>query len=86
MVLKWKTTLVIMARVVSLMEIQEQGGSMLVLSRREQEAIVIAGSIVVKVLEVRCGVVRLGIVADKDISVHREEIEEKIVRERRMLD
>ena len=54
---------------------------MLVLTRREQEAIMIGDSIVVRVLEVRGDQVRLGIEAPRDVVVHREEVFEAIERE-----
>ena len=47
---------------------------MLVLTRKEQEAIMIGDSIVVRVLEVRGDQVRLGIEAPRDVVVHREEV------------
>ncbi|MEY3360878.1 MAG: hypothetical protein RL531_597 [Actinomycetota bacterium] len=49
---------------------------MLVLTRKEQEAIMIGDSIVVRVLEVRGDQVRLGIEAPRDVVVHREEVYE----------
>ncbi|QDU20402.1 carbon storage regulator CsrA [Urbifossiella limnaea] len=51
---------------------------MLVLSRKKNESIVIAGDIVITVIEVRGDKVRLGIVAPKDVPVHREEVYEAI--------
>jgi len=47
---------------------------MLVLSRRENESIVIDGEIVVTVLEIRGRKISLGIEAPKDVSVWREEL------------
>lgn len=47
---------------------------MLVLSRKKDESIVISDSIVVTVVEVRGDKVRLGIVAPRDVSVHRSEV------------
>ncbi len=47
---------------------------MLVLTRKADQEIVIADNIRVKVLEVRGNQVRLGIVAPKEISVHRAEV------------
>lgn len=47
---------------------------MLVLSRKKDESIIIAHNIVVTVVEVRGDKVRLGIVAPKDVPVHREEV------------
>lgn len=51
---------------------------MLVLSRKKNESIVIANNIVITVVEVRGDKVRLGIVAPKDVPVHREEVYEAI--------
>ena len=51
---------------------------MLVLSRKKGEAIVINNDVVVTVVEIRGDKVRLGIVAPKEVSVHREEVYEAI--------
>lgn len=51
---------------------------MLVLSRKKNESIVINNDIVVTVVEIRGDKVRLGIVAPKDIPVHRQEVFEAI--------
>lgn len=47
---------------------------MLVLTRRENESIMIGDSIEVKLLEVKDHQVKLGIDAPKDIAVHRKEV------------
>jgi carbon storage regulator len=47
---------------------------MLVLTRKQNERIVIAGEIVVQVLDVTGGRVRLGIEAPADVPVWREEV------------
>ena len=47
---------------------------MLVLSRREDESIVINGNIKIVVTEIQRGRVRLGIEAPQDVPVHREEV------------
>jgi len=47
---------------------------MLVLARRESEAIVIDGEIVVTILEIRGSQIRLGIEAPKEIAVLRKEL------------
>jgi carbon storage regulator len=51
---------------------------MLVLSRKKNESIVINNDVIITVVEVRGDKVRLGIVAPKDVAVHREEIYEAI--------
>lgn len=55
---------------------------MLILTRRIGESTIIGEEVKVTVLGVRGNQVRIGIDAPKDISVHREEIHEKILRER----
>ncbi|MGL6073700.1 MAG: carbon storage regulator CsrA [Fimbriiglobus sp.] len=47
---------------------------MLVLSRKKNESIVINNDVIITVVEIRGDKVRLGIVAPKDVSVHREEV------------
>lgn len=47
---------------------------MLVLSRRQEEALVIRGDIIVRVLEVKGSTVRLGIDAPSDVHIQRREI------------
>jgi carbon storage regulator len=50
----------------------------LVLSRRTNQSVIIGHDVVVTVLEVRGDVVRLGISAPRDVSVHREEVFEEL--------
>ena len=47
---------------------------MLVLTRKENESIVIGDAIEVKVLDVKEHQVKLGISAPKDVAVHRKEV------------
>lgn len=47
---------------------------MLVLSRKKNESIVINNDIIITVVEIRGDKVRLGIIAPKDVPVHRQEI------------
>ncbi|PPK94535.1 carbon storage regulator [Kineococcus xinjiangensis] len=47
---------------------------MLVLTRRAGESLVIGDAVVVRVLEVRGDVVRVGIEAPRDVQVHRQEV------------
>ncbi len=51
---------------------------MLVLSRKKNESIVINNDIVITIVEIRGDKVRLGIVAPKDVPVHREEVYQAI--------
>lgn len=54
---------------------------MLVLSRHENEAIVIGGDIRIVVVSIRGDKVRLGIEAPQDVSVHRLEVQNAINRQ-----
>jgi len=47
---------------------------MLILSRKQDESIIINGNIEVKILEIEEGKVRLGIEAPKDIDIFRKEL------------
>src|SRR5262245_14981892 len=47
---------------------------MLVLSRKKNESIVINNDITVTVVEIRGDKIRLGIVAPKEVPVHRQEV------------
>jgi len=47
---------------------------MLVLSRKKNESIVINNDITITVVEIRGDKVRLGIVAPKEVEIHREEV------------
>lgn len=51
---------------------------MLILSRKIDQRIMIGDNITITVCEMRDGKVRLGIDAPKDITVHREEVDDKI--------
>lgn len=52
---------------------------MLVLTRKQNEKIVIDGKIEVEVLGVSDGKVKLGISAPKDIEIHRGEVYQEII-------
>ncbi|WP_432504453.1 carbon storage regulator CsrA [Kineococcus arenarius] len=47
---------------------------MLVLTRKAGESVVIGDEVVVRVLEVRGDVVRVGIEAPREVQVHRQEV------------
>ena len=51
---------------------------MLVLSRKENESVIIADNIKIVIVEIRGDKVRLGIDAPRDVSVHRKEIYDAI--------
>jgi len=55
---------------------------MLILTRRVGESVVIGDDVGVTVLGIKGNQVRLGVKAPKEISVHREEIYERIRHER----
>ena len=57
-----------------------EGQNMLVLSRKHGEAIVIGDGITVTVLAVDGDRVKLGVAAPAEVSIHREEIYQKIGR------
>lgn len=51
---------------------------MLILTRRVGEAVVIGDDISVTILGVKGNQVRLGVEAPKDVSVHREEVRQRL--------
>lgn len=54
---------------------------MLILTRRCGETIMIGNDITVTVLGVKGNQVRIGVNAPKDVSVHREEVAERIAQQ-----
>jgi len=54
---------------------------MLILARKTGEAIAINDNIKITVLEMKGGQVKLGIEAPRDISIHREEVLNRIIEE-----
>ena len=59
---------------------------MLILTRRVGEKLVIGDNVTVAVLSVKGNQVRIGIDAPRDVSVNREEIYQRIVKEQKALN
>lgn len=55
---------------------------MLILTRRVGETLIVGDNVSVTVLGVKGNQVRIGVNAPKDVSVHREEIYQRIQREK----
>jgi carbon storage regulator len=54
---------------------------MLILSRKQNEAIMINSTIKIYVCEIRGDKVRIGIEAPNDVTVHRQEVYDAILRD-----
>lgn len=59
-------------------QLRKEWNPILVLSRKQGESIVIGDGIVVTVVEIDGGKVRLGVAADRNVPVHRQEVYERI--------
>ena len=55
---------------------------MLILTRKAEESIIVGDQIKITVLNIKGNQVRLGIDAPKDVSVHREEVYQRIQDEK----
>lgn len=55
---------------------------MLILTRRVSEEVMIGDDIKIKILGVKGNQVRIGVAAPENVSVHREEIYQRILAER----
>ena len=64
------------------LHMQKGGIAMLILTRKIGEKLVIGDEVIISVLGVKGSQVRIGIVAPIEIQVHREEIYQRIVKER----
>jgi len=56
---------------------------MLVLTRKLGEAIIVNGDIIYTILSIKNNQVRIGVEAPKDISVNRQEVQEKLNAEKK---
>lgn len=56
---------------------------MLILTRKVNETLMVGDDVSVTVLGIKGGQIRIGINAPRDISVHRQEVYEKILQERK---
>ncbi|MGL5722138.1 MAG: carbon storage regulator CsrA [Brevinema sp.] len=54
---------------------------MLILSRKENESIIINGEIEIKIVSIKPDQIKIGIVAPKEVKVYRQEIFAEIIKE-----
>ncbi len=59
---------------------------MLILTRRIGEKLVIDENVIITILAAKGSQIRIGIEAPRDVSVHREEIFQRILDERKALN
>ena len=59
---------------------------MLILTRRVGESLIIGDDVIITTLGIKGNQVRIGVNAPKDISVHREEIYQRIQAEKQQRD
>jgi len=56
---------------------------MLILTRKVNETLMVGDDVSVTVLGIKGGQIRIGINAPRDVAVHRQEVYEKILQERK---
>ena len=54
---------------------------MLILTRRSGEAVIVGDNVRIAVLDIRGNQVRLGVEAPREVTVHREEVYQRIAEE-----
>jgi carbon storage regulator len=63
-----------LAHIASAQDAQQEGGAMLVLSRKLGEKIYIGENICITVVDIDRGKIRLGIEAPRDVAIYRQEL------------
>ena len=59
---------------------------MLILTRKVNETLMVGDDVSVTVLGIKGGQIRVGINAPRDVAVHRQEVYEKILQERKEVE
>ena len=59
---------------------------MLILTRKVNETLMVGDDVSVTVLAIKGGQIRIGINAPRDVGVHRQEVYEKIMQERKEVE